>query len=98
MLGEEGRALTKCVVLEFRSRIARSLAHARGSDRSRDREGAIFAEYENILMKQCANWLIFFRFCTLRPMSHFRPLCCVDKRQLSVYTLVAALEPLQEEQ
>jgi hypothetical protein len=53
MLGEEGRALTKCVVFEFRSRIARSLAYARGSDRSRGREGAIFAEYESVLTRQC---------------------------------------------
>jgi hypothetical protein len=86
------------VVSEVRSHIAKPLANARGLDRSRDREGAIFAEYESILMKRCANWLIFFRFCTLSRMSCFNPLCCVDKRQLSVYTLVAALEPLQEEQ
>jgi len=38
---------------EVRSRIARPLAYARGSDQSRDREGAFFAEYERALMKRC---------------------------------------------
>src|ERR1022692_5219513 len=31
----------------------RPLANARGSDPSRDREGAIFAEYESVFMKRC---------------------------------------------
>src|ERR1035441_9861943 len=46
-------SLNKYVVLEVRLRIVRSLADARGSDRSRDREGAVFAEYGKVLMKPC---------------------------------------------
>ena len=45
--------LTKYVVLEVRSRIARPLAYASRSDQSRDGEGAFFAEYERVLMKRC---------------------------------------------
>src|ERR1017187_4543544 len=46
--------LVKHVVLEARSHIAGPLADARGSHRSRDRKGAVFAEYERVFMKRCA--------------------------------------------
>jgi hypothetical protein len=45
--------LAKYTVSEVRQRIERPLADARGSDRSRDREGAECLEYATVFLKLC---------------------------------------------
>jgi hypothetical protein len=49
-------ALTKHTVSEVRQRVERPLADARGSDRSRDREGAEYLEYAAVFLKLCTKF------------------------------------------
>jgi hypothetical protein len=48
--------LTKYTVSEVRQRIETPLADARGSDRSRDREGAEFLQYATVFLKPRTKW------------------------------------------